>query len=39
MLARSRGENAHIVGHLALDSWNGRDRVQVRILDAAVPTR
>jgi single-stranded-DNA-specific exonuclease len=39
MLARARGENAHIVGHLALDSWNGRDRVQVRILDAAAQAR
>ena len=39
MLARSRGESVHIAGHLALDSWNGRDRVQVRILDAAAMTR
>ena len=39
MLARNRGESVHIAGHLALDSWNGRDRVQVRILDAAAMTR
>jgi single-stranded-DNA-specific exonuclease len=34
-LMRARGEAVHVCGHLAVDRWNGRERVQLRILDAA----
>jgi single-stranded-DNA-specific exonuclease len=34
-LMRSRGKLIHIAGSLALDRWNGRERVQLRIIDVA----
>ena len=33
------GQNAHLAGTLSLDSWGGRERVQMRLLDMAVPER
>jgi single-stranded-DNA-specific exonuclease len=34
-LAQSRGRSMHAAGTLALDRWNGMERVQLRILDIA----
>lgn len=39
MLLESRGESLHLAGHLALDRWGGRERVQLRLVDAARPAR
>ncbi len=35
LLARA-GQNVHVAGHLRRDTWNGRDRVQILIDDAAL---
>ncbi len=37
MLLESRGEALHLAGHLTLDKWGGRERVQLRLTDAARP--
>jgi single-stranded-DNA-specific exonuclease len=34
-LLRGRGKLMHIAGSLTLDRWNGRERVQLRIIDVA----
>lgn len=34
-LLASRGKTIHVAGHLALNRWQGRERVQLRIVDAA----
>ncbi len=34
-LLASRGQTMHIAGSLAIDRWQGQERVQLRILDAA----
>lgn len=34
-LLGSRGERMHVAGTLAVDNWGGRERVQMRVLDAA----
>ena len=34
-LLASRGESLHLAGTLSLDRWGGRERVQLRLLDAA----
>ena len=36
-LRESIGERLHLAGSLTLDRWNGRERVRLRIVDAAVP--
>jgi single-stranded-DNA-specific exonuclease len=38
-LADHRGRALHVAGAVSLDRWQGQDRVQFRILDAAVPQR
>jgi single-stranded-DNA-specific exonuclease len=32
-----RGSPVHVVGTLGIDRWGGRERVQMRVLDAAAP--
>ena len=34
-LVSARGQAAHFAGSLVLDRWNGRERVQLRLLDLA----
>jgi single-stranded-DNA-specific exonuclease len=34
-LANNRGRSVHAVGSLAVDRWNGEERVQLRLLDIA----
>jgi single-stranded-DNA-specific exonuclease len=36
-LARWRGRSVHVAGTLCLDRWNGLERAQLRLVDAAVP--
>ncbi len=33
-LMRRRGSPVHIVGTLGIDRWGGRERVQMRVIDA-----
>jgi single-stranded-DNA-specific exonuclease len=37
-LNKALGVNLHVAGTLCLDRWGGGERVEVRIVDAAVPT-
>ena len=32
-----RGQPLHVAGSLAVDRWQGTERVQLRVLDVAVP--
>jgi len=34
-LLASRGEPLHVAGTLSRDSWQGRERIELRVLDAA----
>ena len=34
-LAQARGRSVHAVGSLALDHWQGEQRVQLRLIDIA----
>ena len=36
-LAANRGQVLHVAGSLAVDRWQGTERVQLRVLDVAVP--
>jgi single-stranded-DNA-specific exonuclease len=36
-LTTNRGQNLHVAASLALDRWQGAERVQLRVLDAALP--
>jgi single-stranded-DNA-specific exonuclease len=36
-LLAARGGKLHLAGTLAVDRWGGRERVQLRVLDAAHP--
>jgi single-stranded-DNA-specific exonuclease len=38
-LRAREGQSAHLAGTLSLDSWGGRERVQLRLIDMAVPQR
>jgi single-stranded-DNA-specific exonuclease len=38
-LVASRGHSVHLAGSLTLDRWNGRERVQVRLVDLASAER
>jgi single-stranded-DNA-specific exonuclease len=38
-LVASRGHSVHLAGSLTLDHWNGRERVQVRLVDLASAER
>lgn len=35
-LTENRGQAVHVAGHLAIDRWQGAERVQLRIADVAV---
>ena len=37
-LMENRGQAVHVAGHLAIDRWQGSERVQLRIADVAVPS-
>jgi single-stranded-DNA-specific exonuclease len=37
-LIAHRGQKLHVAGHLSVDRWQGAERVQLRILDAAPST-
>lgn len=37
MLLAQRGQPVHVAGALAIDRWQGAERVQLRITDAAIP--
>jgi len=37
MLLAQRGQPVHVAGSLAIDRWQGAERVQLRIVDAAIP--
>jgi len=37
-LMQNRGRSVHAAGSLTLDRWQGEERVQLRMLDVAVPT-
>jgi single-stranded-DNA-specific exonuclease len=39
LLAASRGRAVHVAGVLGLDHWQGEPRPQLRVVDAADPTR
>ncbi|EAQ33746.1 RecJ exonuclease [Nitrobacter sp. Nb-311A] len=36
-LAQMRGQPLHVAGSLAVDRWQGAERVQLRVVDVAVP--
>jgi single-stranded-DNA-specific exonuclease len=36
-LLENRGQKLHVAGSLAVDRWQGAERVQLRVLDIAVP--
>jgi single-stranded-DNA-specific exonuclease len=36
-LTQNRGQQLHVAGSLAVDRWQGSERVQLRVLDVAVP--
>jgi single-stranded-DNA-specific exonuclease len=36
-LTANRGQPLHVAGSLAVDRWQGSERVQLRVLDVAVP--
>ena len=36
-LTANRGQPLHVAGSLAVDRWQGTERVQLRVLDVAVP--
>jgi single-stranded-DNA-specific exonuclease len=36
-LAAHRGQVLHVAGSIAVDRWQGAERVQLRVLDVAVP--
>jgi single-stranded-DNA-specific exonuclease len=33
----NRGQPLHVAGSLAVDRWQGTERVQLRVMDVAVP--
>ena len=36
-LSENRGQTLHVAGYLAIDRWQGAERVQFRVADVAVP--
>jgi single-stranded-DNA-specific exonuclease len=36
-LLQNRGQQLHVAGSLAVDRWQGTERVQMRVTDVAVP--
>jgi single-stranded-DNA-specific exonuclease len=36
-LVQNRGQQLHVAGSLAVDRWQGAERVQMRVVDVAVP--
>ena len=37
-LMQSRGQAIHAAGTLSIDRWNGGERVQMRLIDVAMPS-
>ena len=37
-LLKSRGQAVHAAGTLSIDRWNGGERVQMRLIDVAMPS-
>ena len=37
-LIENRGQQVHVAGSLAVDRWQGQERVQMRVIDVAVPS-
>ena len=37
-LMKSRGQALHAAGTLSIDRWNGGERVQLRLIDVAMPS-
>ena len=37
LLLASRGQALHVAGTLGINVWRGRKRIQLRIIDAAIP--
>ncbi len=37
LLTEQRGQPIHVAGSLAIDRWQGAERVQLRVVDAAIP--
>ena len=38
-LLANRGENVHLAGYLSIDRWGNSERIQLRLIDAALPAR
>lgn len=38
-LTAARGECMHLAGSLTLDRWQGREKIELRLLDVAIPER
>jgi single-stranded-DNA-specific exonuclease len=36
-LIANRGRSVHAAGTLSVDRWNGEERVQLRVMDVAIP--
>ena len=37
-LVENRGQQVHVAGSLTIDRWQGQERVQMRVIDVAVPS-
>lgn len=37
-LVENRGQQVHVAGSLTVDRWQGQERVQMRVIDVAVPS-
>ncbi len=37
-LMKNRGQAVHAAGTLSIDRWNGGERVQLRLMDVALPS-
>ena len=35
---KNRGQPIHAAGTLSIDRWNGAERVQLRLIDVALPS-
>ena len=38
-ILEARGAPLHVAGSLSIDSWQGRERVQLRVIDVADPRK
>jgi single-stranded-DNA-specific exonuclease len=37
-LQEYRGQQVHVAGSLTVDRWQGQERVQMRVIDVALPS-